>query len=96
VRDARWLEDVSKWKVDVEDLSTGAVITDYCDIIVNATGFLNRWKWPKIDGIETFSRPKIHSAAWDHSIELEDKVIGVIGSGSSAIQVCNLLVSVTR
>ncbi|KAF7554982.1 hypothetical protein G7Z17_g2508 [Cylindrodendrum hubeiense] len=76
-----------RWEVEVEDLQSGCVKTDKCDILVNATGFLNKWKWPEIEGIDTFTQPKVHSAAWNDSIEFEDKVIGVIGTGSSAIQI---------
>jgi cation diffusion facilitator CzcD-associated flavoprotein CzcO len=44
------------------------------------------WKWPNIPGLEKF-KLKEHSAAWDHSISLKNKVVGVIGNGSSAIQI---------
>ncbi|KIV95333.1 hypothetical protein PV10_03002 [Exophiala mesophila] len=80
-------EDKSQWEVEVEDLSTGKVIIDTCQVLVNATGFLNKWTWPKIKGIETFNRPKLHSAAWDPSVDFQDKTIGLIGTGSSAIQI---------
>jgi cation diffusion facilitator CzcD-associated flavoprotein CzcO len=29
-----------------------------------------------------FSGPLIHSAKWDHSVELKGKVVGVVGSGA--------------
>jgi cation diffusion facilitator CzcD-associated flavoprotein CzcO len=29
-----------------------------------------------------FDGPWIHSAKWDHSVELKDKVVGVVGSGA--------------
>jgi cation diffusion facilitator CzcD-associated flavoprotein CzcO len=29
-----------------------------------------------------FDGPWIHSAKWDHSVELKDKVVGVVGSAS--------------
>lgn len=87
VRKATWCEEKSQWEVEVEDLSTGKVTLDTCQVLVNATGFLNKWTWPKIKGIETFTRPKLHSAAWDSSVDFQDKTIGLIGTGSSAIQV---------
>jgi cation diffusion facilitator CzcD-associated flavoprotein CzcO len=93
VRKAVWQEDTSQWAVEVENLSTGLVVEDQCDVLVNATGFLNKWTWPKIDGIGSFTKPKTHSAAWDHSLDYKDKTIGIIGTGSSAIQVSNTRVA---
>ena len=46
----------------------------------------SQWKWPKVPGIEKFKN-KVHSAAWDESVELDDKVVAVIGNGSSAVQI---------
>jgi cation diffusion facilitator CzcD-associated flavoprotein CzcO len=46
----------------------------------------SKWKWPAIPGVEKFKN-KIHSAAWDDAIDLEDKVVGIIGNGSSAVQI---------
>jgi len=47
---------------------------------------VSSWKWPAVPGIEKFSS-KLHTAAWDHTIDLTDKIVGVIGNGSSAVQV---------
>jgi len=73
----------------IEDLTTtpSKVIEDECDVLINASGFLNNWSWPKISGIENFTKPKVHSARWDANLDLKDKVVGIIGNGSSAIQV---------
>lgn len=84
---AVWDERDSQWVVEVEHLPSGTIKVDTADILINATGFLNKWKWPDIKGIEIFARPKVHSAAWDDAIEFKDKTVGVIGTGSSAIQV---------
>ncbi|KPM46513.1 putative sterigmatocystin biosynthesis monooxygenase stcW [Neonectria ditissima] len=87
VKEAVWDEESGKWSVQIEDLATGVCKLDKSEILVNATGFLNKWKWPDIEGLESFKQPKVHSAAWDDSIDFEDKAIGVIGTGSSAIQI---------
>jgi cation diffusion facilitator CzcD-associated flavoprotein CzcO len=39
-----------------------------------------------VKGIENFQN-KVHSAAWDDGVDLKDKVIGIIGNGSSAVQI---------
>lgn len=60
--------------------------TDHADILISATGFLHMINYPDIPGLETFSGPKFHTARWDHSVSLEDKRIGVVGTGSTAVQ----------
>lgn len=89
MKEAVWDESASRWKLRVEDLTTipSKIIEDDCDVLINASGFLNNWSWPKIPGIEDFKRPKIHSARWDATLEFKDRVVGIIGNGSSAIQV---------
>lgn len=57
------------------------------DVLVNACGILNRKKWPDIPGLDSFNGQILHSAAWDDKIDCTGKTIGVIGNGSSAIQI---------
>ena len=47
----------------------------------------SRWRWPNIPGIHDFKGHKVHSADWDHSFDYSNKRIGIIGNGSSAIQI---------
>jgi cation diffusion facilitator CzcD-associated flavoprotein CzcO len=47
----------------------------------------SRWKWPNIPGIHDFKGHKVHSADWDHSFDYSHKRIGIIGNGSSGIQI---------
>lgn len=47
----------------------------------------SRWKWPDIPGIHDFKGQKVHSADWDHSYDYSHKRIGIIGNGSSGIQI---------
>jgi 4-hydroxyacetophenone monooxygenase len=41
---------------------------------------------PDIKGIDTFAGPSFHSARWDHSVDLKDKRVAVVGTGASATQ----------
>lgn len=93
VRKAEWDEISSKWKVEVDDLTstTAQPIHDACDVLIDSSGFLNTWSWPKIDGFENFKLPKVHSAHWDDGIDFRGKRVGIIGNGSSAIQVSGSL-----
>ncbi|OCT52556.1 putative sterigmatocystin biosynthesis monooxygenase stcW [Cladophialophora carrionii] len=81
-----WLEEEGKWKIRVR--KNGQEERDeFADVLVSAQGFLSQWKWPDIPGIHDFQGHKVHSAAWDHSYDYSHKRIGIIGNGSSAIQI---------
>ena len=44
------------------------------------------WKWPDIPGIQDFKGKLYHTASYDDSVDLTDKRVAVIGSGSSGVQ----------
>ncbi|KIW84914.1 hypothetical protein Z517_00302 [Fonsecaea pedrosoi CBS 271.37] len=89
VKEARWDEAECKWKVEVENSETSpsTIITDECDVLIDGSGFLNTWTWPKIKDFDSFKLPKVHSAQWNPNLDYKGKTVGVIGNGSSAIQV---------
>lgn len=84
---ATWDELSQEWEVAVEDLNTKHVFKDRCNVLINASGVLNKWKWPAIKGRETFRGPMLHSANWDDTVDLKGKRVAVIGGGSSAVQI---------
>ncbi|MFF5037500.1 flavin-containing monooxygenase [Nocardia salmonicida] len=53
--------------------------------VVWAVGQLHRPSMPYIDGAETFAGAAVHSARWDHTVDLTGQ-IAVIGTGCSAAQ----------
>jgi len=57
------------------------------DVLVTATGFLRVPRFPQITGRDSFAGPAFHSSRWDHSVSLPDKRIGVIGTGSTGVQI---------
>ncbi|KAK2770186.1 hypothetical protein FQN53_005696 [Emmonsiellopsis sp. PD_33] len=85
VLSARWLEERGQYEVIVEH--AGKTFKDYAHVLINGSGMLNKWRWPDIDGLNSFKGPLVHSANWDDSIELEGKRVAVLGTGSSAIQI---------
>lgn len=85
VVEARWEEASQRWAVDTRR-SDGALASERYDLLVCATGQLNRPLVPDIDGLGDFAGPSFHSARWDHTVALEGKRVGVIGTGASAMQ----------
>ncbi|MFC4125092.1 flavin-containing monooxygenase [Nocardia rhizosphaerae] len=55
--------------------------------VLSATGVLTRPKLPEIPGIETFAGATVHTARWDHDLDLRGRRVAVIGTGASAVQV---------
>ena len=78
---ATWDETEACWQIE-----TKAGRSLRARVLVAATGQLNRPLYPKIDGLAAFGGPMFHSAEWDHSVDLRDKRVSVIGTGASAIQ----------
>ncbi|KAF2166698.1 hypothetical protein M409DRAFT_66316 [Zasmidium cellare ATCC 36951] len=87
VTGAKWDEDQQKWHISALDLITGKTIQDECHVLINASGVLNRWKWPNIKGRDSFQGQMLHTANWDENAIVEGKTVAVIGGGSSAVQV---------
>ncbi|OQV06632.1 hypothetical protein CLAIMM_11174 [Cladophialophora immunda] len=82
-----WDKDASKWKLQIEVTSTGQKFEDKADVVISARGAFNEYVWPEITGLESFRGKIVHSAAWDTKYDYTNKHIGVIGNGSSAIQI---------
>ena len=53
---------------------------------VCSTGPLSVPRWPDIAGINSFSGPRLHSAAWDGRVDLKGQRVALIGTGSTAAQ----------
>ncbi|TKA32723.1 hypothetical protein B0A50_00948 [Salinomyces thailandicus] len=86
VKDCVWNDEEGKWHVRVRRPS-GEVFEDVAEVLVSARGLLNDKQWPEIEGFESFEGEVMHSAAWNDGYDFRNKRIGVIGSGSSAIQI---------
>jgi cation diffusion facilitator CzcD-associated flavoprotein CzcO len=89
VIDARW--DSRRWNLVCAD---GRHFE--ADIVVAATGFLHNPHYPDIPGLDDFSGPKFHTARWDHGASLADKRIGLVGTGSTSVQIVSALAGKVR
>ena len=59
--------------------------------VIVATGVLHHPKIPTLNGQDIFQGKQFHSAKWEHDLPLEDLKVGVIGNGSSGIQIVSAL-----
>ena len=75
-------EAADRWVVETAD--GGRTTAAVC---VMATGCLSSPNMPKIDGIDRFAGATYHTGLWPHrAVDFTDQRVGVIGTGSSAIQ----------
>src|SRR5207249_3324449 len=65
---------------------------DEADVVIAATGVLHHPRHPDIDGLDDFGGAVFHSARWDHSVGLDGVRLGVVGTGSSAVQIVGAVV----
>ena len=72
-------------------LTTAQGEHDVADVVIAATGVLHYPNMPDIAGLGDFQGTCFHSARWDHSVPLQGKRVGVIGTGSTAIQITSAL-----
>ncbi|KAJ6185558.1 hypothetical protein N7519_006859 [Penicillium mononematosum] len=84
VTETVWDDELGKWKVEVDQ--AGTIIHDEADILVNASGFLNKTSWPDIEGLSSFKGKLLHTSTWDNTYDWSNKRVAVIGNGSSGIQ----------
>lgn len=79
---ARYDENHQEWLVKTD--KNKAYRTKFC---IMATGCLSSTNLPKFEGIDLFEGESFHTGQWPHSpVDFKSKRIGIIGTGSSAIQ----------
>ncbi|KIW79468.1 hypothetical protein Z517_06080 [Fonsecaea pedrosoi CBS 271.37] len=96
VESAEWNTETGQWDLRVRDLNNKKSFDTQAEVLINAAGFLNKWKWPEIQGIGEFKGHLAHSARWDDTYNFTGKTVAVIGSGSSAIQIVPELQGVVK
>ena len=92
VQESRWQESDARWIVTTDREDRLRV-----RYLVMAVGILNLVKLPAIPGLDCFAGHAFHAARWDYAYtgggpgdgrlsKLADQVVGVIGTGATAIQ----------
>ncbi|MBW2361224.1 MAG: NAD(P)/FAD-dependent oxidoreductase [Deltaproteobacteria bacterium] len=76
-----------RWQIELSDGSS-----DVGDFVIAATGVLHVPNYPDIEGLDSYKGTVFHSARWNHDAKLAGKRVGVIGTGSTAIQIVGSLV----
>ncbi|MGH3918453.1 MAG: flavin-containing monooxygenase [Pseudonocardiaceae bacterium] len=80
VLEARWDEVGARWSIET---SRGRFTAT---VLVSATGQLSEPALPQLPGLEQFTGRALHTARWDHSLDLTGARVAVIGTGASAVQ----------
>ena len=76
---------------DEWELTTADGARHRAGVVVAATGVLHRPVVPALPGAETFAGAAFHSARWDPGVRLDGARIGVIGTGSTGVQIVTAL-----
>lgn len=88
--DARFAND--RWQ-----LRTATGEDSVVDFLISATGILREPRYPNIKGLNDFGGATMHSARWDHTVDMAGRRVAVIGTGSTGVQiVCGLSGQVSR
>lgn len=61
---AVWDEEQGRWSIDVVSKTSDEHATVLAEVFINASGILNDWRWPDIDGLSSFGGKLIHTASW--------------------------------
>ncbi len=86
VTGCRWDEAQACWHLRI-----GAQQTAAADVLIVASGVLHHPHLPEITGLERFEGFAFHSARWDDAAPLDGARVGVIGNGSTGVQIVTAL-----
>ena len=81
ITSARWDADGKVWHLTT---SAGARFT--FDVVVSAIGLFTQPVLPDLHEEEPFTGTLMHTARWDHAVDLRDARVAVLGTGSTAAQ----------
>jgi cyclohexanone monooxygenase len=89
---AAWDAEAAEWAVTTDD---GATVT--ARFIATAVGCLSAYQVPSLPGLSTFEGPWYHTSRWpSEGVDFTGKRVGLIGTGSTGIQVAPEIAAVAE
>ncbi len=83
VRSVGW--NGAAWDCRLDRAGSESTLT--VDVVVCAVGLFGSPRLPDIPGLTDFTGTLMHTAQWDHRVDLAGKRVAVIGTGASGVQV---------
>lgn len=83
---ANYDDSSNTWQLS---LSNNETLT--CHYLVTALGLLSKQNWPDIPGRSSFKGELYHTGNWPKSYDFKGKRVGIIGNGSTGVQVITKL-----
>lgn len=94
VRAMRWDADACNWTCELDGAAGPNTLN--VDAVVCAVGLFGLLKLPDIAGIADFKGMLMHTAQWDHGVDLTGRRVAVIGTGASGVQVVPQLAKIAK
>jgi cation diffusion facilitator CzcD-associated flavoprotein CzcO len=91
VTKTKWDEESGRWTVYTD--RGDAMRARY---VILANGILTTPKLARIEGMETFKGESFHTSRWNYNIDLHGKVVGIIGTGATAVQAIPELAKIAK
>ncbi|HEV7534880.1 MAG TPA: NAD(P)/FAD-dependent oxidoreductase, partial [Acidimicrobiia bacterium] len=95
VESAVWHDDRHQWELTLR-AADGARETLTANVVISATGYLNRPAYPDIEGLADFAGPCMHTARWRSDVEIAGRRVAVLGTGASAMQLVPAIAGVAE
>ncbi|WP_116364096.1 flavin-containing monooxygenase [Parahaliea mediterranea] len=89
VTGAAWDEASKRWKVNAE--RGGKPVVYEVNALIMAVRPNNEANYPAVENLDAFAGPVVHSAHWDHSVDLKGKKVVLVGTGCSGVQVATAI-----
>ncbi|WP_375194159.1 flavin-containing monooxygenase [Sphingobium sp.] len=81
-----WQDEEAVWLLG---LSTGESVE--ADVVIAASGVLHHPRMPDIEGLDGFAGDVFHSARWQDEARIDGARVGVVGNGSTGVQIITAL-----
>ena len=76
-----------EWRVE-----TSRGRSETADVVIAASGVTHHPNLPDLPGLAGFAGAAFHSARWDHGVAVDARRVGIVGTGSTAVQLVSALV----